>query len=67
MRALIAETAYATLAESDRIFILLGFEQATPEAQNALLKLFEFKPLAPSSGLQHSNHPPCYKTVSPDV
>lgn len=41
VRALIAETAYATLAESDRIFILLGFEQATPEAQNALLKLLE--------------------------
>lgn len=41
VRALIAETTYATLAESDRIFVLLGFEQATPEAQNALLKLLE--------------------------
>lgn len=35
------EITYSPLDEQVRIFVLLGFEQATIEAQNALLKLLE--------------------------
>lgn len=40
-RQISTEITYSPLDEQVRIFVLLGFEQATTEAQNALLKLLE--------------------------
>lgn len=40
-RQISTEITFSPLDEQVRIFVLLGFEQATTEAQNALLKLLE--------------------------